>query len=79
MATPKIAGKAPILVHLEAGKKYAWCTCGASTNQPFCDGSHKGGEFTPLMFEAQETKTAYLCTCKQTANPGFCDGAHKKL
>ena len=79
MDKAKIAGKAPIPVELEAGKNYAWCSCGESSNQPFCDGSHKGSSFTPLVFKAEETKTAYLCTCKQTGNPGFCDGTHKSL
>jgi len=79
MANPKIAGKAPIPVELEAGKSYAWCTCGESTNQPFCDGSHAGSEFSPKVFKAEETKTAYMCTCKHTKNPGFCDGSHAKL
>lgn len=79
MDKPKIAGTSPLPVDLEAGKTYAWCTCGESAKQPFCDGSHRGTSFTPLKFEATETKTAYMCTCKQTANPGFCDGAHKKL
>ncbi len=79
MANPKVAGTTPIRVEVEAGKKYAWCTCGESRNQPFCDGSHKGGEFTPLMMEATETKTVSLCTCKLTSNPGFCDGSHKAL
>jgi len=79
MAEPKIAGKTPLPIDLEEGKRYAWCTCGESSNQPLCDGSHKGGEFSPLVFEATETKTAYMCTCKQTSNPGFCDGSHKSL
>jgi len=79
MDKPKIAGTAPLPVDLEAGKTYAWCTCGLSANQPLCDGSHKGTSFTPLKFVAEETKTAYLCTCKATKNPGFCDGTHKTL
>lgn len=74
-----VAGKAPMPIELEAGKTYAWCSCGNSTNQPFCDGSHSGSEFTPVVFKAEETKTAYMCTCKQTDNPGFCDGTHKGL
>lgn len=74
-----IAGKAPIPVELEAGKIYAWCTCGNSTNQPFCDGAHSGTEFAPKVFKAEESKTAYMCTCKQTENPGFCDGSHSKI
>jgi len=79
MDKPTIAGKTPIAVQLEAGKTYAWCSCGNSTNQPFCNGSHKGSSFVPKVFVAEETKTAYMCNCKHTANPGFCDGAHKAL
>ena len=74
-----IAGKAPMPIELEAGKTYAWCSCGKSENQPFCDGAHSGTDFTPMVFKAEETKTAYMCTCKQTDNPGFCDGTHKGL
>ena len=32
MANPKVAGTTPIRVEVEAGKKYAWCTCGESRN-----------------------------------------------
>ncbi len=79
MATPKIAGTSPIAVELTKGQKYSWCTCGLSANQPYCDGAHKGTEFTPMRCEATETKKVHLCTCKQTSNPGFCDGSHKSL
>jgi len=79
MDKPTIAGKAPMPVELETGKTYAWCSCGNSSKQPFCDGSHKGSAFTPNVFTAEETKTAYMCTCKHTNNPGFCDGSHKAL
>ncbi len=79
MAEPTIAAKQPIPVELEAGKPYAWCTCGLSTNQPFCDGSHKETAFTPKVFKVEESKTYYMCQCKHTANPGFCDGTHKNL
>ena len=79
MDKPKIAGTSPLPVELEAGKTYAWCTCGESAKQPFCDGAHRGSSFTPLKFVAKETKTAYMCTCKATKNPGFCDGSHKSL
>ena len=76
---PIIAQKAPYAVPVEAGKTYYWCACGQSKNQPFCDGSHKGGSFVPKAFTAEETKTAYLCGCKHTANAPFCDGSHKAL
>ena len=79
MATPKIADKQPKSVELEEGKNYAWCTCGESAKQPWCDGSHKGTEFSPMVFMAEESKTAYMCQCKQTGNPGYCDGTHNSL
>ena len=79
MAQPKIAAKQPIPVDLEAGKTYAWCSCGSSTNQPFCDGSHKGSDFSPIVFKAETTKTAWMCQCKHSDSPTFCDGSHKKL
>jgi len=76
---PQIAQKAPYKVELEADKTYVWCACGRSANQPFCDGSHKGSNFTPVKFTANETKTAFLCGCKHSANAPFCDGTHKTL
>jgi CDGSH-type Zn-finger protein len=79
MAEPTIAAKEPKAVELEAGKKYAWCACGLSKNQPFCDGSHKNTEFKPLIFTSEEKKTAYLCQCKHTKTPPYCDGTHKTL
>ena len=48
MAKPERAGDAPIGVDVVEGKSYYWCTCGKSSKQPFCDGSHKGSEFGPL-------------------------------
>lgn len=79
MSEPVIAQKGPFPVELEAGKSYSWCACGRSATQPFCDGSHRGTEFTPVRFQATETKTAYLCGCKHSANKPFCDGTHARL
>ena len=78
MSEPVIADKKPVVLELESGTYY-WCSCGQSSQQPFCDGSHKGTEFTPLAFEVTEKKTVALCNCKYTANTPFCDGAHAKL
>lgn len=79
MENAKIADTCPKKVELEAGKKYAYCTCGNSANQPFCDGQHKGTEFVPIVFEADETKEAYFCQCKRTGNGPYCDGTHNSL
>ena len=72
------AENSPIGVDVVEGKSYFWCSCGKSTKQPFCDGSHKGTEFTPLAYKAEETKKMFFCACKQTNNPPFCDGSHNK-
>jgi CDGSH-type Zn-finger protein len=79
MSEPTIAQKGPYPVQVEAGKSYFWCSCGLSANQPFCDGSHKTTDMTPVKFEATESKTVYLCGCKHTANPVLCDGSHSRL
>jgi CDGSH-type Zn-finger protein len=74
-----IAAPEPIAVELEAGKKYFWCACGRSKNQPFCDGSHKGTGCEPVAFTAEKSGEAWLCRCKQTGNAPYCDGTHNKL
>jgi CDGSH-type Zn-finger protein len=79
MSEPVVAAKAPIVVELEAGKTYWWCSCGRSQKQPFCDGSHKGSEFTPLKYEPSESGKAWFCACKHSAKKPLCDGTHKKL
>ncbi|MCF8261310.1 MAG: CDGSH iron-sulfur domain-containing protein [Melioribacteraceae bacterium] len=78
MAEPIIAQKSPFVLKVEAGK-YAWCACGQSSNQPFCDGSHKGSEFSPVIEEIKESKTVAWCGCKNSANAPFCDGTHSKI
>jgi CDGSH iron-sulfur domain-containing protein 3 len=79
---PNIAQKFPFEIELEAGKTYAWCACGLSGKEPFCDSAHKQVEGVPIRsfkFEATETGKAYLCGCKHTKNPPYCDGSHKSL
>jgi CDGSH-type Zn-finger protein len=76
---PHIAQKAPYPVAVEAGKSYWWCSCGQSKNQPLCDGSHKGSTFTPVKWDAAESKTVYFCGCKHSDKAPLCDGAHKAL
>lgn len=79
MSQPHIAQKAPYPLAVEEGKTYYWCACGLSKNQPLCDGSHKGTEFSPKPFKAEKTGTVYFCGCKHSANGALCDGSHSKL
>jgi len=79
MSEPAIGGKNSIIVNLEKGKEYAYCTCGRSGKQPFCDGSHGGTEFRPMIFTAEEDGPQHLCPCKRTKTPPYCDDSHKDL
>jgi len=78
MAEPSMPQKAPYAVELAPGD-YWWCACGQSKKQPFCDGSHKGGPFTPVKFTVAKAEKLALCGCKRTHTPPFCDGTHKTL
>ena len=53
---PVIAQKSPYPIEVEEGKSYYWCQCGQSKKQPFCDASHKGTSFNPVVYKATETK-----------------------
>lgn len=75
----KVAGRAPCGLQLEAGKTYAWCTCGRSATQPWCDGAHRGTGLAPRVFKAESSAEAWLCLCKQTGTAPFCDGTHSSL
>ena len=79
MAEPVIASKEPISVEVAAGKSYWWCSCGQSSKQPFCDGSHKDTGFEPQEFKAVKDTTVWFCACKHTAKQPMCDGTHSKL
>ncbi|MFZ4056746.1 MAG: CDGSH iron-sulfur domain-containing protein [Ferruginibacter sp.] len=66
---PNVAAEGPIAIKVEPGKIYAWCTCGISAKQPFCDGQHKtieGLPFKSLKVEFEEEKEVWFCQCKQT-------------
>lgn len=78
MSDPHVVQKAPFIIELEPGT-YWWCACGRSATQPFCDGSHKGTNFSPKKVEISEKRKVGLCGCKHSANAPFCDGSHKTI
>jgi CDGSH-type Zn-finger protein len=76
---PIIAQKAPYPVEVEAGKSYFWCSCGRSSNQPFCDGSHKDTGLSPVKYTAEADRKVYFCGCKASDKSPLCDGSHNTL
>ena len=74
----KRAGEGALAINVQQGKTYYWCSCGKSSKQPFCDGSHKGTGFKPVIYRAELTKRMFFCTCKQTNDQPLCDGSHNK-
>ncbi|MEN8132661.1 MAG: CDGSH iron-sulfur domain-containing protein [Pseudomonadota bacterium] len=79
MDKPKIAAARPAPVELKAGQEIYWCACGRSQNQPYCDGSHQGTEFSPTRFVAEKDDKYFFCQCKRSTRPPFCDGSHKAI
>lgn len=79
MPDPTIAKRGPYPVTVVKGKNYYWCACGNSKNQPFCDGSHKGSPFEPLLYTAEENEVLYFCGCKHSKDQPFCDSSHHQL
>ena len=78
MPEPRIAQRGPYVMEVQPGT-YAWCACGNSRKQPFCDGSHAGTGMTPRIEEIQEARTVAWCGCKRSKTKPFCDGSHKSL
>ena len=60
MVKKKIVQKEPYEINIEKGKKYAWCSCGLSNKQPFCDGSHSLTKYKPIIVVAKNNKTVFF-------------------
>jgi len=74
-ARPYTRRAEPFVCHVEAGEHW-WCACGKSEQQPFCDGSHRGGPSAPVIVTLDEPGTHSWCGCKATSTPPYCDGSH---
>jgi len=78
MTEPECPQKMPYVKEEEAGTR-AWCSCGKSSKQPYCDGAHAGTGMRPEVVTLPEAKTVAWCGCKRTGTPPYCDGAHANL
>jgi CDGSH-type Zn-finger protein len=77
MSDPVRAADTPYATDVEEGKTYYWCSCGKSSKQPLCDGSHQGTDFTPVAYRAEASKKVFFCGCKISNNKPMCDGSHQ--
>jgi CDGSH iron-sulfur domain-containing protein 3 len=78
MAEPKIASRTPYVLDVQPGT-YAWCACGRSQQQPYCDGSHAGTGLEPKLEVIDRARKVAWCGCKHSTRNPFCDGSHNKL
>lgn len=78
---PRIVQKQPFRVECQEGDKKAWCACGLSSSQPFCDGTHskENTGMSPVVVNIEKAGLKGFCGCKHTKNPPYCDGSHNKL
>lgn len=70
------SNEAKIVDETEGIKHY--CTCGESSNKPYCDGAHERMNTGKLPVEAiiGEDQRVAVCDCGKTGKPPFCDGSH---
>ena len=78
---PAIPQKKPYVLDAQEGEKKAWCSCGLSENQPFCDGSHsrQGTGMKPSLVVCEKSGKIAWSGCKRTSNPPYSDGTHNSL
>ena len=67
----------PFIMDMKPGK-YAWCSCGESKKQPFCDGNHGDTGMLPIIVTVEKEEQIAWCGCKSSEKNPYCDGSHNK-
>ena len=75
-AQPAAPPATPHFIDVIEGRTYAWCACGRSRNQPFCDGSHAGSGAGPVPYTARRSCRVVFCGYKSSKRAPICDGSH---
>jgi CDGSH-type Zn-finger protein len=77
-AVPK--NLSPCIRMEKAGTKVAFCACGESGKDPYCDGSHaaKNTGKTPIVVDIDKDKKMAWCMCKKSEIMPACNGSHAK-
>jgi CDGSH iron-sulfur domain-containing protein 3 len=72
-------GYYPHNYYLQAGKVYSWCSCGITSNNPWCDQfcNTLPTRNRPMAFNVDESGYYKICNCKVSANAPFCNGTHR--
>ena len=78
MAEPESPQKKPYVMDESPGRR-AWCACGRSKKQPYCDGSHSGTGFLPVVVNVEKEGKVAWCGCKRSGRKPYCDGSHSRL
>lgn len=68
-------------MYLQAGKIYWFCTCGISSNGPWCDSicNYTVTRNRPMYFNVNESGYYKICNCKFSSNAPFCNGTHREI
>ena len=77
---PLVNGYFPYNEYLQKGKVYWFCSCGISSNNPYCDSTcnHLVTRNRPIYFNVSESGYYKLCNCKLSSNAPFCNGTHRQ-
>ena len=80
-SVPVNSGYYPYNLYLEKAKVYWFCSCGISSNNPWCDFmcNRLTTRNRPIYFNVNESGYYKICSCKMSSNAPFCNGTHRDV